>query len=559
MLGAKGGSTPSPHDASHFFVQFHETPNEECMKFFVEGQHFLLPADVRGDASIAPKSKPVDITKKRVLIKTGRVGGSAATPSCGAEELHPRLVNLVSEEAFEGGSHHAEQYAEDGTAVPPPTAFEEGKASSPPTPSHLLPMTMAFDRSNSFLSPLAQVLMDGCPMIEEVTVGHSFITVRRISEEELVEKLKEAEAQEVKQVDLFKGAPVKKTPPPQHEEAQQNEPLPSSPAASSQPPTATQRNDDGAVKEMMWEEKEKSPSCSPPAPSPLSANVDVAESQSHTGSSPKMNEDAVQSEKAVDDDGKYQAAAHSALSWGELQFTVSALLMDHLFTGAPHITPGAPHPHPDTLPAEGDSEVMLVIKELVSDVIRPLVQQDGGDVRLIRFEPLGEEEALASDNPSRTPPSSSPESQTECVSSLSSSAACPVSPNLPAPESTLSERSSSVGPAEQGRVWIEMLGACRSCKSSKTTLKDLIERTLQHWVPEVREVVEFDAAAKEKAQRELKDAMQRAYEARRATTEAVAAAVTAKEVLKQHKEARSEADSKTAHMHPDVIPEIELP
>ncbi|PIY72889.1 MAG: hypothetical protein COY86_09675, partial [Rhodobacterales bacterium CG_4_10_14_0_8_um_filter_70_9] len=57
------------------------------------------------------------------------------------------------------------------------------------------------------------------------------------------------------------------------------------------------------------------------------------------------------------------------------------------------------------------------------------VQQDGGDIRLVRFEPLDIPEVAQAEGAQVT----------------------------------------------KGRVWVEMLGACKSCKSSKTTLKDLIE------------------------------------------------------------------------------------
>jgi Fe-S cluster biogenesis protein NfuA len=81
--------------------------------------------------------------------------------------------------------------------------------------------------------------------------------------------------------------------------------------------------------------------------------------------------------------------------------------------------------------AAADSEVLQCVKELLRKEVRPMVQRDGGDIRLMRF-----------DEP-------------------------------------------------RGVVMLKMLGACRSCPSSQNTLKEGIERMLQHYVPEVREVVEF--------------------------------------------------------------------
>ena len=41
-----------------------------------------------------------------------------------------------------------------------------------------------------------------------------------------------------------------------------------------------------------------------------------------------------------------------------------------------------------------------------------------------------------------------------------------------------------------GIMKVELLGACKTCKSSSTTLKDLIERTTRFWIPEVSQVEE---------------------------------------------------------------------
>lgn len=116
--------------------------------------------------------------------------------------------------------------------------------------------------------------------------------------------------------------------------------------------------------------------------------------------------------------------------WFDLQFSVCASLADHAHSREPAVELDAPHPHCDTLPVEGDTEVVLSIKELIATVIRPEIQQDGGDIRFLTFTP------------------------------------------------------------EDGLMSVELLGACKTCKSSSTTLKDLIERTTRHWIPEVLGVVD---------------------------------------------------------------------
>ena len=592
-LGAKGGAMPSPHSAAHFFVQFQETPNEECMKFFVEGQHFLLPLDAATIHRAAPIArKPVDITKKRVLLVKKKINASPTTADEGdtntaassSSSLHPHLRNLVSEDAFEGGSHHEEQYADEGYSGGVAASKAQMAASMEGTTLHpipaattnvaaarAMPMTMSFDKSNNFLSPLAQSLMEGCPMIEEVTVGHSFITVRRIPEDVMVERLIEAEAQEVKQVDLFKGAhpPGGKpktpeeggsaccTPPNKAPSSDQCSTPPATSQTTSEAPTPAAETKPAPEAVAPTEKTNpETPKTETPAPSstdtngssttavpetPLAAE-DKKEEEAKPDTPPKDGEVPV----SESDEAKYRIAAHGALSWGELQFTVSALLMDHLFTGAPHITPGAPHPHPDTLPAEGDSEVMLVIKELVSDVIRPLVQQDGGDIRLVKFEPISAETE-------QSPSSSSPAPAAAQVGDI----ATPVEGKVADSTSTALV---AAGGNVKGRVWVEMLGACKSCKSSKTTLKDLIERTIQHWVPEVHEVVEFDAVAKAKAQEEMKQMLQKAFEARRAASEAAAAAVAAKAAAASTQEGSDDhIPPPPQTLHEEEIPEMDLP
>ncbi|EYU37188.1 hypothetical protein ABFS82_06G156000 [Erythranthe guttata] len=87
----------------------------------------------------------------------------------------------------------------------------------------------------------------------------------------------------------------------------------------------------------------------------------------------------------------------------------------------------------DTAIKEDDSEVVAMIKELLETRIRPAVQDDGGDIEYVGFDP------------------------------------------------------------DSGIVKLRMQGACSGCPSSSVTLKSGIENMLMHYVPEVKSVEqEFD-------------------------------------------------------------------
>ena len=87
-------------------------------------------------------------------------------------------------------------------------------------------------------------------------------------------------------------------------------------------------------------------------------------------------------------------------------------------------------PHDTLSHKEGDSEVMQCIKELLRERVRPMVQSDGGDLQLRGFDDAS------------------------------------------------------------GTLEVSLLGACKSCPSSDNTLQDGIARLVQHFVPEVRRVVQ---------------------------------------------------------------------
>lgn len=97
---------------------------------------------------------------------------------------------------------------------------------------------------------------------------------------------------------------------------------------------------------------------------------------------------------------------------------------DPLFTDVPEAE--------DTKPQEEDTECVEAIKEILDSRIRPVVQDDGGDIQFLGFD------------------------------------------------------------EETGIVRIVMKGSCSGCPSSGNTLKNGIEKMLMHYVAEVTEVVAED-------------------------------------------------------------------
>lgn len=262
--------------------------------------------------------------------------------------------------------------------------------------------TMMFDSSNSYQSPLAHTLLEALPMVEEVTIGSSFVTVRRVED---------ADAKAAARLFAMKFHGV-------HGGSEMDT---SAAAARSQ---ALQQRVEDARQEG---EGTGTPSA---AASPSSENTASAAPSSFAAEAPIEMGGFTVSPSAQDEaiDEAAIEALIAATDWSELKFHVSALLTDHISSGSSHVDPNAPNPHADTVPEEGDTEVVLMIKELVATTIRPQLQDDGGDLRFVGFA------------------------------------------------------------VEGGEMQVELLGACRTCKSSKTTLVDLIERTTRHWIPEVKTV-----------------------------------------------------------------------
>ncbi|SCU69775.1 HIRA-interacting protein 5, putative [Trypanosoma equiperdum] len=266
--------------------------------------------------------------------------------------------------------------------------------------------TLRFDFDNCHQSPLAKHILHNLPMVEEVTIGRDFVTVRRVDDDDT--------AAAVRQYAVRLGGNPTATP---EETAERS--------------AALQRKVMDAMEENCEQVKT------------LSGRNDPNESVDGGG---ENTEDNLGSQGGVALDSVDEAALRDLVRsthWSELKLHVSALLTDHLYSGRAHIDADAPHPHPDTIPQDGDSEVVVVLKELISTTIRPQLQADGGDIRF-------------------------------------------------------------VGLADSVML-VEMLGACRKCRSSKTTLRDMIERTTRHWVPEVQKVEEVERGGSHERQRQGKD------------------------------------------------------
>ncbi len=112
--------------------------------------------------------------------------------------------------------------------------------------------------------------------------------------------------------------------------------------------------------------------------------------------------------------------------WAMLKPMVLAALMEHFATGQPIMLGAQASGKADTINEEEDDEIVLQIKELIAERVRPAVAMDGGDITFDRFE--------------------------------------------------------------DGIVYLRMRGACAGCPSSTATLKVGIENMLKHFVPEVTEV-----------------------------------------------------------------------
>ncbi|MBI1301777.1 MAG: NifU family protein [Alphaproteobacteria bacterium] len=112
--------------------------------------------------------------------------------------------------------------------------------------------------------------------------------------------------------------------------------------------------------------------------------------------------------------------------WSMLKPMILAALMEHLSTGQPILDDDFYEAKKESSVTTEDDEIILQIKELLDERVRPMVAMDGGDIVFERFE--------------------------------------------------------------DGIVFLQMHGACAGCPSSTATLKTGIENMLKHYIPEVIEV-----------------------------------------------------------------------
>jgi len=112
--------------------------------------------------------------------------------------------------------------------------------------------------------------------------------------------------------------------------------------------------------------------------------------------------------------------------WTHIRTLIFGKIMDHYASGKPTLV-SSPE-ITDTTILEDDDEVVAMIKELLESRIRPAVQEDGGDIYYLGFDP------------------------------------------------------------ETGVVSVKLAGSCVGCPSSSVTLKNGVENMLMHYIPEVTAV-----------------------------------------------------------------------
>ena len=126
-------------------------------------------------------------------------------------------------------------------------------------------------------------------------------------------------------------------------------------------------------------------------------------------------------------------SAAPTIEWEALEGEVLSVLLDHFMLDAPLFRPGtaagievAPEGMPDFVDDPADADIIDQIKELIETRVRPAVAQDGGDIIYRGYK--------------------------------------------------------------EGKLFLQMQGACSGCPSSTITLKRGIEGLIKHYVPEVETV-----------------------------------------------------------------------
>jgi len=123
-------------------------------------------------------------------------------------------------------------------------------------------------------------------------------------------------------------------------------------------------------------------------------------------------------------------AKQDEIDWSELKPQIYSTIVEYFTAGTPLFT-DEPRPE-DTEVKDGDSEVVIMIKEILETRVRPVVQEDGGDITYRDFD------------------------------------------------------------EKTGTVRLIMKGSCAGCPSSAVTLKNGIEKMLMHYIPEVKIVEATD-------------------------------------------------------------------
>lgn len=126
-------------------------------------------------------------------------------------------------------------------------------------------------------------------------------------------------------------------------------------------------------------------------------------------------------------------SAAPTVEWEALEGEILSILLDHFMLDAPLFRAGtaagievAPEGMPDFVDDPADADIIDQIKELIETRVRPAVAQDGGDIIYRGYK--------------------------------------------------------------EGKLFLQMQGACSGCPSSTITLKRGIEGLIKHYVPEVETV-----------------------------------------------------------------------
>lgn len=297
--------------------------------------------------------------------------------------------------------------------------------------------TYSFAPEEKHLSPLAKRIFecDAGASVAEVVVGKDFVTVRRKSDEELEEE--HEREQERKRLAEERGE--KGENQPTHEAVVTSLSTLSGMVAkggnnNNVDGAKDRKGDDNTVADTreklaeMYRESDAAKKAATEEKMMRQQQDSAASAAAHADADAAGGGTKVGS-IALPAAG--DAGPAKAAEWLDLLFELSGAVTDHLYFNEVAVDLCAKHPYADTEIVDGDSEIVSAIKELISGHLRPLLQSDGGDIKFHGYD-------------------------------------------------------------EQGAVLkVEMLGSCKTCKKSDTTLKDLIERTIQHFVPEVKHVQEI--------------------------------------------------------------------